>query len=87
MNFVLGNILGYLVGCFIGGKKEGEPGRIHFEWFIQKTKLHIHHWMVFSILLILYMYFCDNPDMFITGFLTGGIVHGFTYNDWYKIII
>lgn len=85
MEFISGILCGYLFGCFIGGKKEGEPGNIHFEWFIQKTKLHIHHWIIFSLLLIIYFCFC-NTNMFITGFLSGGIIHGFTYNDWYKII-
>ena len=86
MEFVTGSLAGYLFGCFIGGKKEGEPGRIHWEWFIQKTNIHLHHWIIFTILLIVYMCMNDRPSYYITGFLSGGIIHGLTYNDWYKII-
>jgi len=81
----IGIILGYVFGVFIGGKSEGERGRIHFEWFLQKTRLHIHHWIVFLLLLILYMYIYGSMDI-ISGFFIGGIIHGLTYNDWYKII-
>ena len=86
MEFILGVLMGYLFGVFIGGEKEGDIGRIHWEWFIQKTRIHLHHWMVFSMLLLIYATMCDNMNMFIQGVLAGGIIHGLTYDDWYKII-
>ena len=51
---VLGYVLGYSFGSFIGGKHEGEKGRIHFDWWLKNTHIHIHHWMVCIIILMLY---------------------------------
>ena len=82
MNFILGLLFGYLFGWFICGSKECEPVEIR----ISQTKIHIHHWMFFLVLLIIYSRFY-NIYTFIPGFLLGGIIHGFTYNDWYKIIV
>lgn len=47
-------------------------------------KLHIHHWIIHSILLIIVLYFKLN--LFIRGLNIGGIIHGLSeYNDWYVI--
>jgi hypothetical protein len=87
MEFTAGILSGYLFGCFIGGKTEGEPGRLHFEWFIQNTRVHLHHWLVFLIILIIYILSYKGNSSFIKGFLIGGITHGLTYDDWYEIIV
>jgi hypothetical protein len=87
MEFILGIFFGYMFGVFIGGKKEGQPGRLHFQQFIDKTGLHLHHWLIFLIILIIYIVVHDNRYNIIEGFLVGGIIHGLTYNDWYKIIV
>lgn len=79
-------LLGYKFGEFIGGNSAGEKGRLHWEWWLRVTKLHIHHWIIMLILLILYIMFADSPSLVIIGFLLGGVIHGLTYNDWYKII-
>lgn len=85
----ISSIVGYKFGEFIGGKTEGERGRLHWEWRLQDTTFHLHHWIVMSLLLIAYMLFVkqNEYDMLITGFLLGGIIHGLTYKDWNKIIV
>lgn len=88
--FLLLGFLGYQFGVFIGGENEGDVGRLNFEWASPRLFgkiLHIHHWFVFMIMLLLYMYYDPGNaicNYAITGFLVGGIAHGFTYNDWYQ---
>lgn len=72
--------LGYSFGVFIGGKEEGDKGRIHWEWFIKKTNIHLHHWIIFSFVLL-----C-NISPRVNYFSIGVIIHGLNYNDWYKVL-
>tara|TARA_B110000046_G_scaffold71921_1_gene79789 strand:+ start:494 stop:757 length:264 start_codon:yes stop_codon:yes gene_type:complete len=87
MEFIVGTVTGYLFGCFIGGDTEGVHGRIHFEWFIRATGLHLHHWLIFLLILIVHMLVYDEWNPYVDGFLTGGIIHGLTYRDWYRVIV
>lgn len=54
-----------------------------------KYKVHIHHWLWLSILLGFLAGFglVDEPGRgLVYGVCAGGIVHGLTFDDWYKII-
>ena len=78
-------ILGYGFGSFIGGKKEGEPGRVDLEWMspnINGHIIHIHHWFTFTIIILILLRF-DRLNEPIFWFLLGGIIQGLTYNDWH----
>ena len=86
LDLIVGALLGYLFGWFISGKKEGEPGLIHWEWSVRNTCIHLHHWLVFTILLIIYANLNVVIYPPVAGFLLGGIVHGLTYSDWYVFI-
>lgn len=82
-------VAGYNFGNFIGGASEGEKGRLHWDWWIRKTKFHMHHWMIMLMLLVLYLLFIkpNALDMPIVGFLLGGIIQGLSYDDWNKFIV
>lgn len=67
-------------------KKEGERGGLHQEWTINKIKIHLHHWLVMFVILLIYINAVNKPNQLVIGFLIGGIAHGLTYSDWYKII-
>ena len=96
IDVLFGCILGFLFGKLISGAKEGEPGLIHWGWFIKKTNLHLHHWMICSVLLFIYLMYVGPPkancvrskyaDDLIVGFLFGCIAHGLTYKDRFDII-
>lgn len=86
LNLILSGILGYLFGDFIGGKKTGEPGRLHWEWFIKNCKIHLHHWIIMSLNLLIYICFGGDKELII-GFLLGGTIHGLTYSDRFKILV
>lgn len=50
---------------------------------------HLHHWMSYSILLIITIAFEGGgifDILFIKGFLFGGAIQGFTFPDWKKIV-
>lgn len=86
IQILLSIYIGYLFGNAIGGKQAGERGLIHWEWFIGKTKIHLHHWFIMLIILMLYLMFIGNNEVII-GFLIGGISQGLSYDDWYKFIV
>ena len=66
-------------------KKTGEPGLIHWKWFINTFKIHLHHWIVMIILLMIYLYVCGD-NFLIIGFLIWGVMHGLTYSDKFEIL-
>lgn len=97
ISIIFGFAAGYGFGQFIGGEKEGVKGRVHWEWFLRKTRLHIHHWIIFLFLLLINIIMYDVANQIyekrmsrsqsvILGFFIGGLIHGLTYDDWYKII-
>ena len=59
--------------------------KIHF----RKRSLHIHHWIVYSVLLITTLTFNMGvlDTLFSKGLLVGGIIQGLTFPDWKKIMI
>ena len=75
--------------------EEGCIPEIGFNLLIPTKKdneyYHIHHWMYFSVILIV-MFICnrgkeiDNCKTIIFGFLLGGIFAGLTFKDRFSII-
>lgn len=83
----IGIILGYIFGYIVSGKSEGEKGLIHCNWCIETFKIHLHHWIIMSIILAYYLIYVENKSNIIIGFLIGGIIHGLSYKDRFNIII
>lgn len=82
MLLFFGVISGVVFSIIISGKSEGKKGLIHWQYFIDMTGFHIHHWMIMLIILIIshsYEY------QLVNGFLIGGIIHGLTYDDCFDI--
>ncbi len=90
------SLVGYGVGFglseLLWGRAEGLSGiipnlRIDFGG---KT-LTLHHWMLFVILAIVLVIFryrvkiSDNVFYFLLALCFGGMNHGISYKDWYKI--
>lgn len=87
----LGMLAGYLAGKFLAGKKVGQPPAIlkSLVFGVGSYKLHIHHWMYGSGILIssLSLNFLPPWPQFSLGILGGVILQGIiTYSDWYQII-
>jgi len=58
--------------------------RIH----VKGKVIHIHHWMQLSVIFIVTI-FVDNGIFSLSlarGFIFGGMIQGFTFPDWKKII-
>ena len=72
---------GYLVGTFIGGHTEGEPGLIHWDCFLQTFRIHLHHWFLATVLLVVYLATYTRWNHLVIAFLLGLIVQGLTYAD------
>ena len=90
MYLLVGILIGYLFGKYIGGKKEGDEGLIHWGWFMRTFKIHLHHWIIMSVILCVYLVvLCDyvgcDVNMLIIGFLLGGIMQGLTYSDRFEL--
>jgi len=84
-------IAGFLIAKYLGGKTDGESGRL-MSFFVPlgKYKFHLHHWLISSGIVI-FTLFKDihflPPDLFY-GFFGGLAFQGiYCYRDWHKILI
>ncbi len=82
---ILGIIIGFLVAKFYSGKKEGDPGLFRLKFNTKKYTIHLHHWLLATLTLIILFPF-NFYNNIIYGFLIGLIIQGLTYKDFYKII-
>ena len=48
----------------------------------EKSAIHIHHWILYSFLLLFYIFI----DIEVIGFMIGMIVQGLSYRDRFHII-
>ena len=85
----LGIILGYLSACFLSGKEAGIQGRIKSLIFtIGQWKIHFHHWLYGSTVLISLLFVKAQMPQFSLGILGGVIIQGIIcYPDWYRVVI
>lgn len=52
------------------------------------TTLHLHHWLQCTLgLLVMACIPVLRESAVLTGFLVGGLVHGLTYPDWYRVVV
>ena len=58
----------------------------NFDNFLHTFKLHLHHWIVMGILLIIYLHWFKGDNSLVIGFLIGGVIHGLSYSDRFKIM-
>ena len=83
---VLGIVIGFFVAKLDSGKKEGKEGSIRaLKFKINKYTIHLHHWFIASLIIILLISLNFYND-FIYGILIGLIIQGLTYKDFYKLI-
>jgi len=85
----LGIILGYLSARFFSGKETGVQGKIRSLIFsIGVWKIHFHHWLYGSIVLICLLFFKAPMPQFSFGILGGFILQGvICYSDWRRVVI
>jgi hypothetical protein len=91
---VSGYILGFVLSSFLWGKTEGATGVVtNLRFNLIGKEIALHHWMLFLVLLILLILFRNKfelPDKILylaLGFFIGGLNHGLTYKDWFRIVI
>lgn len=75
-----------LCSFFLSGQETGAKGKLKsWKFFIKNYTIHLHHWFLFSIILTI-LWILNLKNSFIFGLLTGAIIEGLTYKDFYKII-
>lgn len=84
-------IIGYLAARFLAGHKEKATGRFpNLVFQFRNHKIHMHHWIVFSNVLVvtlIFHFFVITPYLFY-GFLGGVVVQGVLYyDDWREIVV
>lgn len=84
-----GIILGYLSACFLSGKEAGFQGKIKSLIFnIGRWKIHFHHWLYCSTILISLLFIKLPLPQLSFGILGGLILQGIVcYPDWHRVII
>ena len=75
----LGTIISYHMYCVYSAKKTGEKTIM-----LKYKNIHIHHWMYFTVFLVLA---CNRhePNSILIGLFFGPICHGIQYKDWDQI--
>jgi len=93
--FLSGTPMGYFTGDFFAGSATGQQGLINSLILnLGNWQLHLHHWLIATLLLIFALAFLRkkfnfNPVLlyFSIGILSGLILQGlFAYDDWHKIL-
>lgn len=90
-NIVFGIVIGfsmYKIFCIYGPNKNKCYYKFNQINYFKSNKIHIHHWIIHSILLY-FNYFDQNDKYYYLymGLNIGGIIHGITmYNNWYIIL-
>ena len=82
---IIGFILGIIFFEFFSDKNEGERPERSLRFLIGNYYIHIHHWLI-SCILILILSFLKIFNFFIIGLLFGALIQGLSYRDWYYII-
>jgi Kef-type K+ transport system membrane component KefB len=78
---------GAILGYYLAKNFSKKVRSLVFE--IENWRLHLHHWLVCSLVLIssFFFDFLSLPN-FVLGFLGGMIFQGiYCYDDWHKILI
>ncbi len=84
--FIISAALGYFLAHFLSGGKAGQEGILKSVIFTAGAyKVHLHHWFI-SVIILAILFIVQYYNNFIYGFLTGIIIQGLTYKDFYKII-
>ena len=90
--FIFGAGLSILFICYLISNNAGEPPKFKIkcdDLFVNGSfyigSRHIHHWLIFLILLIIffsyYIFYPSDLGIFIMGFSILMILHGLSYND------
>ena len=90
---ITGFLLGFLFYILIDRGEKQRP--LIFNSIIiscMNTKYHIHHWIIFLLLLIIlipiiFIYSYNNIFALLLGICLGSILQGLSYNDAFKIIV
>lgn len=85
IQFLISAILGFVFWKLFSGKHEGDKPARSFRPKIGKYRLHLHHWILGSILLMIFLIMkMLNP--IILGLLVGSIIQGLLYKDRFIIM-
>jgi hypothetical protein len=83
--FLLAGVGGIVFWNVIGGRFEGDRPERSLRIPIGRFCFHIHHWLYCLGLMALF-YSWDAAGPGVAGFLSGSVVQGLTYRDWYLLV-
>jgi hypothetical protein len=83
--FAFGGIAGLAFWNAIAGRFEGDRLERSLRIPIGRYYLHLHHWL-YCLGIMGVLYSCDLAGPATTGFLSGSVVQGLTYRDWYLLV-
>lgn len=60
----------------------------NFKIYFKSKVVHLHHWIYLSFVLILSFYSSTTvlSSPIFKGLISGGIIQGFSFSDWKKVI-
>ncbi|MBM3131624.1 MAG: hypothetical protein FJZ95_01140 [Chloroflexi bacterium] len=84
-------IVGFLIGKYGGGKREGIEGRIRSIIIpMGKLRLHLHHWLIGTIMML--VCWVQGLSVYIPPEILYGVIGGFAwqgvycYADWHRVV-
>lgn len=84
---ILAGVVWFMWLSIICAKEAGGYSLFMLKWRVGNKYLHIHHWIYYLCAIVIVV--CCMDDFMdrgiVMGMLAGGVVHGLTYDDWYKI--
>ena len=90
--FIISTLFGYKICYLINYKPQiNDPHKFKKQHLIltwNSQDYHIHHWITFSIIIILLIIGRYCPlyiFLMVIGLSVGCILEGFLFNDWYQI--
>jgi hypothetical protein len=86
MSNVAAALLGFGVAELCSGHYDGDPALVNVKGRIGKYNVHVHHWLIFLIILPIYISAANNSVPFVIFAMIGIVAHGFTYTDWHRVI-
>jgi hypothetical protein len=83
--FAAGGAAGIVFWNVIAGRFEGDRLERSLRIPVGRYYFHVHHWCYcLGLMALLYSYGVAGPA--VCGFLSGSVVQGLTYRDWYLLV-
>ena len=86
--FTVVTVLSFMFFSYMCGAEGSKSKIIALVFDVGNYTVHIHHWLIFTIFLIVLFYVNVKRYLhdILLGFSVGAILQGLSYSDWYVFV-